>query len=78
MFALVDNLGKFLRGLALPESGKKWSPRTLREKLIKIGAKVVTGLLDDVCIYDRAVTSTVPDVPVNKVERFRASVNHQK
>jgi len=30
-----------LRRLALPKSVKKWSLRTLREKLIKIGAKVV-------------------------------------
>ena len=35
------NLGNFLRRLALPKSVKKWSLRTLREKLIKIGAKVV-------------------------------------
>ncbi len=41
MFALVYNLGNFLRRLALPKSVKKWSLRTLREKFIKIGAKVV-------------------------------------
>ena len=41
LLALVYNLGNFLRRLALPESVKKWSLRTLREKLIKIGAKVV-------------------------------------
>ena len=41
LFALAYNLGNFLRRLALPESVKKWSLRTLREKLIKIGAKVV-------------------------------------
>jgi len=41
MFALAYNLGNFLRRLALPKSVKKWSLRTLREKLIKIGAKVV-------------------------------------
>ena len=35
------NLGNFLRRLALPKSVKKWSLRTLCEKLIKIGAKVV-------------------------------------
>jgi len=40
-FALAYTLGNFLRRLALPESVKKWSLRTLREKLIKIGAKVV-------------------------------------
>jgi len=41
LFALAYNLGNFLRGLAFPKSVKKWSLRTLREKLVKIGAKVV-------------------------------------
>ena len=41
LFALAYNLGNFLRRLALPKSVKKWSLRTLRTKLIKIGAKVV-------------------------------------
>jgi len=41
LFALAYNLGNFLRRLALPKPVKKWSLRTLREKLIKIGAKVV-------------------------------------
>lgn len=41
LFALAYNLGNFLRRLALPKSVKQWSLRTLREKLIKIGAKVV-------------------------------------
>jgi len=40
-FALAYNLGNFLRRLALPRSVKHWSLTTLREKLIKIGAKVV-------------------------------------
>lgn len=42
LFALAYNLGNFLRRLALPPSIKHWSMTTLREKLIKIGAKVVT------------------------------------
>ncbi len=42
LFALAYNLGNFLRRLALPRSVKHWSLTTLREKLIKIGAKVVT------------------------------------
>jgi hypothetical protein len=42
LFALAYNLGNFLRRLALPKSVKKWSLRTVREKLIKIGAKVVS------------------------------------
>ena len=42
LFALAYNLGNFLRRLALPPGVKHWSLTTLREKLIKIGAKVVT------------------------------------
>jgi len=42
LFALAYNLGNFLRRLALPLGVKHWSLTTLREKLVKIGAKVVT------------------------------------
>jgi hypothetical protein len=42
LHALAYNLGNFLRTLATPEPIKDWSMTTLREKLIKIGAKVVT------------------------------------
>jgi hypothetical protein len=41
LFALAYNLANFVRRLALPGSAKHWSLTTLREKLIKIGAKVV-------------------------------------
>ena len=41
LHALAYNLGNFLRTLALPEAVEHWSLTTLREKLIKIGAKVV-------------------------------------
>ncbi|QDT73450.1 hypothetical protein I41_26390 [Lacipirellula limnantheis] len=37
---MAHNLGNFLRRLALPRDVKHWSLTTLREKLIKIGAKV--------------------------------------
>jgi len=40
LFALAYNLGNFLRRLALPKPVQHWSLTTLREKLIKIGAKV--------------------------------------
>ena len=43
LFALAYNLGNFVRRLALPRSVKQWSLTTLRDKLIKIGAKVVSG-----------------------------------
>ncbi|MBW7991035.1 MAG: hypothetical protein FVQ84_13595 [Planctomycetes bacterium] len=39
--ALAYHLGNFLRLLALPKPVKQWPLRTLRDKLIKIGAKVI-------------------------------------
>jgi hypothetical protein len=41
LFALAYSLGNFLRRLALPKTVEHRSPNTPREKLIKIGAKVV-------------------------------------
>ncbi len=37
----ADNLGNFLRTLPLPETVEHWSLTPLREKVIKVGAKVV-------------------------------------
>ena len=42
LHALAYNLGNFLRALATPEPIKDWSLTSLKEKLIKIGAKVVS------------------------------------
>ena len=39
---MAYNIGNFLRRLALPKSINNWSLRTMREKLVKIGAKVVS------------------------------------
>ena len=41
LFAPAYNLGNFLRRLVLPPRVKHWTLTALREKLIKIGAKVV-------------------------------------
>src|SRR4249920_1422593 len=41
LHALAYNLGNFLRTLATPEPIKDWSLTSLKEKLIKVGAKVV-------------------------------------
>lgn len=41
LFVLAYNLGNFLRQAVLPRSVQHWTLTTLREKLIKIGAKVV-------------------------------------
>ena len=42
MHALAYNLGNFMRTLAMPKGVEAWSLTSLREKLIKIAAKVVT------------------------------------
>jgi len=41
LFVLAYNLANSLRRLALPRSIRHWSLTTLKEKLVKIGAKVV-------------------------------------
>ena len=41
LFALAYNLANLLRRLALPREVQHWSLTTLREKLVKIGAKVI-------------------------------------
>ena len=42
LFALAYNLANFVRQLTLPKPIRHWSLTTLREKLVKIGAKVVS------------------------------------
>ena len=42
LHALAYNLGNFLPTLATPEPIKDWSLTTLKDKLIKIGTKVVS------------------------------------
>src|SRR5215469_3797917 len=39
---MLDRLGNFMRTLAVPKTVQPWSLTSLREKLIKIGAKVVS------------------------------------
>jgi Transposase DDE domain group 1 len=42
LHALAYNLGNFMRTLAMPETAEPWSLTSLRDKLIKTGAKVVS------------------------------------
>ncbi|MEO1192921.1 MAG: IS1380 family transposase [Pseudomonadota bacterium] len=56
LHALAYNLGNFMRTLALPEPVGHWSLTTLREKLVKIGAKVVS--------HGRYVTFQLAEVAV--------------
>ncbi|MGD8499994.1 MAG: IS1380 family transposase [Phycisphaerales bacterium] len=66
LFALAYNLGNFLRRLVLPRPVKKWSLRTLRDKLIKIGAKVI--------YHSRYVTFQMAEVAVPRA-MFREILN---
>jgi hypothetical protein len=58
LFALAYNLANFLRRLALPRDVKHWSLTTLREKLVKIGAKVTR--------HSRYVTFQLAEVVVTR------------
>ena len=42
LHALAYNLANFFRALVLPDAVERWSLTTLREKVVKIGAKVIT------------------------------------
>ena len=72
LFTLAYNLGNFLRRLVLPRKIKHWTWTTLREKLIKIGAKVIR--------HARYITFQLAEVAVprelfqtilQKIERLR-------
>jgi hypothetical protein len=58
LHALAYNLANFMRTLAMPEPIKDWSLTSLREKLVKIGAKIVT--------HARYVTFQMAEVAVPK------------
>jgi Transposase DDE domain group 1 len=56
LHALAYNLGNFMRTLAMPKAAEPWSLTSLRDKLIKIGAKVVS--------HSRYVTFQMAEVAV--------------
>ncbi len=58
LHALAYNLANFMRTLALPKEMEHWSLTTLREKLVKIGAKVVA--------HGRYVTFQLAEVAIPK------------
>ena len=63
LFVLAYNLGNFLRQAILPRAVRHWTLTTLREKLIKIGAKVVR--------HSRQIIFQMAEVAVPR-ELFRA------
>jgi hypothetical protein len=56
LHALAYNLANFLRTLALPEAVKHWSLTTLRDRLVKIGARIVR--------HGRSITFQMAEVGV--------------
>ena len=71
LFALAYDLGNFLRRLALPHGVKHWSLTTLREKLIKIGAKVVTH--SRYVVFQMAEVAVPRELFVRILERIQGS-----
>lgn len=75
LFVLAYNLANFIRPLSLPQSIRRWSLTTLREKLVKIGAKVVrhagyvTFQLAEVAVPRRLFGQILA-----RIERLRALV----
>jgi hypothetical protein len=59
LHVLAYNLGNFMRTLAIPKTAQPWSLTSLREKLIKIGAKVVS--------HGRYVTFQMAEVAVSRL-----------
>jgi hypothetical protein len=58
LHVLAYNLGNFLRTLALPAEAARWSMTTLRERLVKIGARIVR--------HARSVTFRMAEVVVSR------------
>src|SRR5215212_4119327 len=58
LHALAYNLGNVLRTLALPDAVKQWSMTTLRQRLVKIGARIVR--------HGRSVTFQMAEVMVSR------------
>jgi Transposase DDE domain group 1 len=56
LHALAYNLANFVRTLALPDAVKQWSLTTLRDRLVKIGAKIVR--------HGRSITFQMAEVMV--------------
>jgi len=73
LHVLAYNLGNFLRRLALPPAVKHWTLTTLRDKLVKIGCKIVyharyvTFQLAEVAVPGRLYGAIV-----DRIRRFAA------
>ena len=72
LHALAYNLANFMRTLALPEEVEHWSLTTLREKLVKIGARIVRhGRYVVFQLAEVAVPRALFADILNRIERLR-------
>jgi hypothetical protein len=75
LFALAYNIANFLRRLALPRGVGHWSLTTLLEKLIKIGAKVITHARYVIFqMAEVAVPRRLFDTILRRIRRLRSTV----
>ena len=58
LHTLAYNLGNFLRTLAVPDEVPQWSMTTLRQRLAKIGARIVR--------HGRSITNQIAEVMVSR------------
>ena len=73
LHVLAYNLGNFLRRLALPASVKHWTLTTLRDKLIKIGAKMVRhARYVTFQLAEAAIPRRLYRTILNRIRRFAA------
>src|SRR5918993_3679591 len=74
LHALAYNLASFLRSLALPQEVEQWSLTTLREKLVKIGARIVRhGRYLVFQLAEVAVAPALLAAILRRIDRLRGS-----
>ena len=68
LHALAYNPANFLRTLALPSEVERWSLTSLREKVVKIGAKVLAHAR--YCVFQMAEAAVPRDLFRRLLEMF--------
>ena len=72
LFGLAYNLGNFLRTLALPKKISSWTLTTLRERLIKLGARLIKhARYATFQIAELVITSTTIEKILKNIRRLQ-------
>ena len=73
LHALAYNLANFMRTMALPEAVKHWSLTSLRQKLVKIGSRIIGhGRYVTVQMAEVAVPRGLFDEILRLIDQLRA------